>query len=68
MLKTLVALLIGLCLTGCGAISTRTNNFKMYIKHEDAKNFVITNDKHPSENYAVIVKPHEATLNYSLHF
>lgn len=68
MLKTLVALLIGLCLTGCGTISTRTDHFKVYIKHDDVNNFVVTNDKHPREPFAVVVRPHETTLNYSYHF
>ena len=66
--KLLCVMLLATLTTGCGAITTRTDHFKLYVKHEGVQDFVVTNDKHPREPFAVVVRPHEATLNYSYHF
>ena len=68
MFKTLVALLAVLCMSGCSNLSAHNHNFKLYVKDDNVKNFVVTNDKHPSENYAVVVHKHEADLVFSYHF
>ena len=66
MVKLAALLIATLCCTGCAAVSTRWEAGKFSIRHDNVKGFAITNNKHPQEPVAVIVRPHEATLN--LHY
>ena len=63
-----ITALAALCCSACGTTSTHWEAGKFTIKNTEFNNFVITNKKHPSENFAVIVRPHEAKLNVKYDF
>ena len=61
---------LGLCVVaacaGCSTTTTHWDHGKFAIRDNNVKNFVVTNNKHPSENFAVVVHRHEAGIN--LHY
>jgi len=57
-----------LATAGCSSVSTRWEAGKFSIKHDDLKGFAVTNNRHPQEPVAVVVRPHEARLNFNYVF